>query len=128
MSHGWLNSLLQNLRDRIAPERLPPLQLTSNPVAAFGAESSLQILDWSNLISTPKVFHPDVAQRATSSMGVGEPAIASIPDAAPVDPVLLQTRFQLVRDIGRSRFRSKIWISLAVAEAVFFLVAIFKFQ
>lgn len=128
LSHGWLNSLLQNLRDRIAPERLPPLQLTSNPVAAFGAESSLQILDWSNLISTPKVFHPDVAQRATSSMGVGEPAIASIPDAAPVDPVLLQTRFQLVRDIGRSRFRSKIWISLAVAEAVFFLVAIFKFQ
>jgi hypothetical protein len=42
--------------------------------------------------------------------------------------VLLATRSQLVRDIGRSRFRRWIWISLATAEAVFFLVAIFKMQ
>lgn len=129
ISHGWWNSLLQNLRDRLSPERPAPLQLTSHPIAAFGADSSLQILDWSSLITGPKVFRPDAAPEAPSVSGSFEQAPAPrIPEAVPVDPVLLATRSQLVRDIGRSRFRRKIWISLAAAEAVFFLVAIFKMQ
>ncbi len=59
LSRGWWDTLMASLRDRLAPEKLPPLDLTSQPVAVFGAESSLQILDWSTLISTPKVFLKD---------------------------------------------------------------------
>jgi len=128
LSHGWWNSLLQNLRDRLSPERPAPLQLTSHPIAAFGADSSLQILDWSSLITGPKVFRPDPPQAPQSGGGFEPIPIAGVPAAAAVDPVLLAARTQLVRDIGRSRFRRKIWITLAAAEAVFFLVAIFKMQ
>jgi hypothetical protein len=129
LSHGWWNSLLQNLRDRLSPERFPALQLTSRPLAAFGAESSLQILDWSSLITGPKIFRPDAPQPiAASSASFEHVPVPSLPEPPPVDPVLLATRSQLVRDIGRTRFRRKIWISLAVAEAVFLLVSIFKFQ
>lgn len=129
LSHGWWNSLLQNLRDRLSPERPAPLQLTSHPIAAFGAESSLQILDWSSLITGPKVFHADPAPQASAISGGFEQApLPAVPEPAPIDPVLLAARMQLVRDIGRSRFRRWIWISLATAEAVFFVVAIFKMQ
>ena len=129
LSHGWWNSLLQNIRDRLSPERFPPLQLTSRPLAAFGAESSLQILDWSSLIAGPKIFRPDVPQQVTRGVGGFEDVpTPSVPESPPVDPVLLATRSQLVRDIGRTHFRRKIWISLAVAEAVFLLVTIFKMQ
>ena len=62
LSRGWWDTLLGSLRDRLAPEKLPPLKLTSQPVPVFGAESSLQLLDWSTLVSTPKVFLPDAAQ------------------------------------------------------------------
>jgi hypothetical protein len=34
----------------------------------------------------------------------------------------------LTRDIVRTRFRRKIWISLAAAEAVFLLVALFRLK
>ncbi len=128
LSHGWWNSLLQNLRDRLSPERPVPLQLTSHPIAAFGAESSLQILDWSSLLTGPKVFRPDPPQAPQTSGSFEQISAPSVPEAAPVDAVLLATRAQLVRDIGRSRFRRRIWITLAAAEAVFFLVAIFKMQ
>jgi hypothetical protein len=130
LSHGWWNSLLQNLRDRLSPERPAALELTSHPIAAFGADSSLQILDWSSLISGPKVFRPDPPPAPTITSGGKFEQIPapSVPETAPVDPVLLATRMQLVRDIGRSHFRRKIWITLAAAEAVFFLVAIFKMQ
>src|ERR1700751_537516 len=59
LSHGWWDSLLQNLRDRLAPEKHAPLALPSQPVPGFGAESTLKILDWSDLIAGPKVFRAD---------------------------------------------------------------------
>ena len=129
LSHGWWDSLLQNIRDRVAPEKLPDLQLTAKPIAAFGAEANLQLLDWSNLIAGPKVFLADAPQDADggSSEALPAPIAAAAAEVAPADPVLLATRSQLVRDIGRTRFRRKIWISLATAEAIFLLVAIFKF-
>ena len=127
LDHGWWNSLLGNLRDRLNPERLPPLELTSRPVAAFGADASLQILDWSTLITTPKVFLPD-APKAGGQVSSFEPAPPqATPVAAPTSPELLMARFQMTRDLGRTRFRRKIWIGLAAAEAVFLLVALFKF-
>ncbi len=132
LSHGWWDSLLQNLRDRLSPEKLPPLQLTSQPVAAFGADASLQLLDWSALIAGPKVFHQDAPTEFEPDMALDEAAapavVALIAEIAPSNPLLLATRTQLVRDIGRTRFRRKIWIGLAAAEAVFLLVAMFKFQ
>jgi len=128
LSHGWWNSLLQNVRDRIAPDRLPPLQLTSQPVPAFGAESSLQILDWSTLLAGPKVFRADPPQARPAGVNFMEATPVALPEADPVDPVLLIARTLLIRDIGRTRFRRKIWISLAAAEAIFLLVMMFKFQ
>jgi hypothetical protein len=128
LSHGWWNSLLQNIRDRLSPERLPALELTSHPVPAFGAESSLQILDWSDLIAGPKVFQADVSQAKPASVSLGEVAPVAIPEAAPAHPALLIARVQLMRDIGRTRFRRKIWISLAAAEGIFLLVMMFRFK
>lgn len=127
LGHGWWNSLLGNLRDRIAPQKLTPLHLTSHPVAAFGADASLQILDWSTLISTPKVFLPD-APKVTHQATRFAQAAPQAPVAAPTPPELLAARVQLTRDLGRTRFRSRIWIGLAAAEAVFLLIALFKFQ
>ncbi|MGC2109322.1 MAG: hypothetical protein WA655_07375 [Candidatus Korobacteraceae bacterium] len=127
LDHPWWDSLLQNLRDRLSPEKQPALHLTSEPVALFGAESSLQILDWSTLIAGPKVFRPDAPQPA-SALSSYEPTPAmSAPEPPPAHPGLLAARMQLTRDIVRTRFRRKIWISLAAAEAVFLLVALFKF-
>ncbi len=127
LNHGWWDSLLQNLRDRLQPEKLAPLHLTSHPVAGFGAEATLQILDWSDLIEGPKVFLADAPVAAPA--GVSEPAIvAAEREAPPANPSMLAARMRLVRDIGRTAFRRKIWIGLAAAEAVFLLVAIFKFQ
>ena len=130
LSHGWWHSLLRNLRDRLAPEKLPPLELTSRPVAAFGADASLQILDWSTLISTPKVFLPDApkASGQVSSFEQAAPQTMQAPVAAPTPPELLAARLQMTRDFGRTRFRRRIWIGLAAAEAVYLVVALLKFQ
>ncbi len=131
LSHGWWDSLLQSVRDRLSPERLPPLQLTAQPVAAFGADASLQLLDWSALIAGPKIFHPDQPQLVVANALMNEPSpavVSAIAELAEANPLMLATRSQLVRDIGRTRFRRKIWISLATAEAIFLLVAIFKLQ
>jgi len=136
LSRGWWDTLLASLRDRLAPEKLPPLNLTSQPVAVFGAESSLQLLDWSTLISTPKVFLQDAPrQEGLKKDALGEEVLASRMEEAaqptvplvPKDPVLWAVRMQLARDLGRTRFRRRIWIGLAAAEAVFLIVAMFRF-
>jgi hypothetical protein len=134
LSHGWLDSLLQQLRDKLSPEKLPGLELTAQPVTAFGMDASLQLLDWSTLIAGPKIFRADDPQTAPANgpVAVPDPAapavVSMIAELAAAAPLTMATRSQLVRDIGRTRFRRKIWISLATAEAVFLLVAIFKFQ
>ena len=127
LNHGWWYTLLGSIRDRLAPEKLPPLQLTSRPIPAFGADASLRILDWSSLISTQKVFLPDAPREAQSpTASVQQPAPPE-PVAAPRRPDLLAARLQMMRDLGRTKFRRRIWIGLAAAEAVFLIVALFKF-
>ena len=126
LSRGWWDTLLASLRDRLAPEKLPTLNLTSQPVAVFGAESSLQILDWSTLISTPKVFLQDAPKKEVLISRIEEAEQPAVQEA-PKDPVLWAVRMQLARDLGRTRFRRRIWIGLAAAEAVFLVVAMFKF-
>jgi hypothetical protein len=127
LNHGWWYTLLGSIRERLAPEKLPPLDLTSHPIVAFGADASLQVLDWSSLISTPKVFLPDEPRQVSSSASSVEPSVPPAPVASPVRPELLAARLQLTRDLGRTRFRRRIWIGLAAAEAIFLLVALFKF-
>ena len=128
LSHGWWYSLLGNIRERLTPEKLPPLQLTARPAPAFGADASLQILDWSSLISTPKVFLPDEPKPSSSSTSSFQQPAPQTAVPAPARPGLLAARLQLMRDLGRTRFRRRIWIGLAAAEAIFLLVALFKFQ
>jgi len=128
LAHGWWDSLLGNIRDRIAPEKLPPLPLTSHPVPAFGADVSLQILDWSSLISTPKVFLPDAVTESAPATNFEQAAPTALaPASAPIPAELLIARVRLTTDLGRTRFRRRIWIGLAAAEAVFLVVALFKF-
>jgi hypothetical protein len=128
LNHPWWDSLLQSLRDRLAPEKLAPLNLTSQPVPGFGAESALQVLDWSDLIAGPKIFRSDAPMAAAAADSSSPVATAPEREAVPANPALLMARMQLVRDIGRTSFRRKIWIGLAAAEAIFLLVAIFKLQ
>ena len=130
LSHGWWDSLLQNLRDRLSPERLAPLQLTSHPVAAFGADSSLQILDWSTLDYRPEGVSCPMRRRNASVVASWMQPTAAVADtiagAAPSiraagDPRAAGARhWPNAVSAGRSGFR------LATAEAVFFLVAHFQ--
>ena len=126
IAHPWWHSLLGGLRDRLSPERLEPLEVTSQPFKPFEADTWLQIFDWSSLIDTPKVYLP-AAPRPAVTYSAAEP----IPEVAPAVPEFSQTvlaaQMQFKRDISRSRFRQKIWISLVAAEIAFLVFAIVKF-
>jgi hypothetical protein len=128
LAHGWWDSLSSSIRDRLAPEKLPPLQLTARPVANFGSETTLQILDWSELIAGPKVFLKDVVKQDMPSFGAEQKQTVLTTEPEPVPADLLAARMQLSRDLGRTRFRRRVWIGLAAAEAVFLLVVLFRFQ
>jgi hypothetical protein len=126
IAHPWWHSLLGGLRDRLSAERLEPLEVTSQPFKPFEANTWLQILDWSSLIDSPKVYLPD-APRPAVTYSVAEP----IPEVAPTAPefsqAVLAAQMQFKRDISRSRLRQKIWISLVAAEVGFLIFAIVKF-
>jgi hypothetical protein len=132
LSHGWWVSLLDGLRYRLSPEKQQPLSLSSKPIAAYGANSWLQLLDWSSLLATPKVFLPDVpvqAQFIAAEVLEPMPAVlAATAAAVPVDQQLWAAQMQFKRDISRSRFRQKIWMTAIGAEAVFLLAYIFNFK
>jgi hypothetical protein len=130
LSHGWWTSLLDNLRDRLTPEKPVPLVLTSQPLAAYGAKSWLQLMDWSSLLSSPKVFLPDASStevRFTAAEQAAElGAIPAIAAAVPASQELWAVQMQFKRDLSRSRFRQKIWMTLVAAEAVFLLAYLFN--
>jgi hypothetical protein len=117
MSHMWWTSLLRSLADAAAPERLPALQLTSAPVddPSF-TEGSMQLPRWSSVISTPKVFYPDKPKAAFAPA----PRVAAPlpkPDPAEVEFVHV-LEADLKRDLRRSIFRQRLWVSLAVLEVL----------
>ena len=127
MAHGWWYSMLGNVRDRLAPEKLPPLELTSEPFKAYEADTWLQILDWSSLLETPKVYLPDAPSPEVSYVG-GEIVVEPITVAAPeIAPAILAAQAQFKRDISRSRLRQKVWMSLVAAEVAFLIFAAIKF-
>jgi hypothetical protein len=117
MSHMWWSSLLRSLADVAAPERLPALQLTSAPMDDPSLTAgAMQLPRWSSVISTPKVFYPDKPKAAF----VQVPRAAAPPpkpDPAEVEFVHV-LEADLKRDLRRSIFRQRIWISLAVIEVV----------
>jgi hypothetical protein len=117
MGHLWWTSLLRNLADRVAPERMPPLELTAKPLDLGLGSSSMLLARWSSVISTPKVFLPDKPKTESRF---------SQPQAAPArpkpDPVEVEAvhvlEADLKRDLRRSIFRQRLWISLAVLEVL----------
>jgi hypothetical protein len=126
LSHGWWASLLDGLRYRLSPEKQPPLSLTCKPIAAYGGNSWLQLMDWSSLLDTPKVFLPDVpVESQFIAAEVLAPAAAA---AVPLSQELWAVQMQFKRDLSRSRFRQKLWMTMVAAEAIFLLAYVFKFK
>jgi hypothetical protein len=117
MSHMWWSSLLRSLADVAAPERLPALQLTSAPMDDPSLTAgAMQLPRWSSVINTPKVFYPDKPKAAF----VQAPRAATPPpkpDPAEVEFVHV-LEADLKRDLRRSIFRQRLWISLAVIEVL----------
>ena len=132
LGHGWWTSLLDGLRYRLSPEKEPPLSLTAKPIAAYGGKSWLQLMDWSSLIDGPKVFLPEPPREPRT--GIVPVAAASPPPAPaavpriPASQELWAAQMQFKRDISRSRFRQKIWMTLVAAEAVLLLAYLFNFK
>lgn len=117
MSHMWWSSLLRSLADTVAPERMPPLQLTSNPMDPGSTSGSMLLPRWSSVISTPKVFLPDKPRPAYAP---AQPrAAAPRPKVDPAEVEFVHVlEADLKRDLRRSRFRQRVWVSLAVLEVV----------
>lgn len=126
IAHPWWQSLLGSVRDRLSPERLPALELTSQPFTAFEADTWLQILDWSSLLDTPKVYLPDTP-RAEASYSAAEMPIEVLVPVQEFAPAILAAQSQFKRDISRSRLRQKVWMSLVAAELAFLVFAAIKF-
>jgi hypothetical protein len=115
MSHMWWGSLLRNLADSVAPERQPALQLTSGPMDISGLNGAMLLPNWSSVISTPKVFLPDKARTEYVLAPIRTASVKPAPDAAAIEFVhVLQA--DLKRDLRRSVFRQRLWVSLAVLE------------
>jgi hypothetical protein len=116
LSHMWWSSLLRSLADVAAPERLPALQLTSNPVDDPGFTGrSMLFPRWSSLILTPKVFLAD--RPKTAQVPAPSKAVAPPPPIDPTEVEFVHTlENDLRRDLRRSAFRQRLWVSLAVLE------------
>jgi len=116
MSHGWWTSLLRNLADKVAPERLPPLQVTSKPMNPGLSADSMILPQWSSVISTPKVFLPD----RPKADNVPAPRVAPPrPKPSPAEEAfVIALTADLRRDLRRSVFRQRVWLSLAVIEVL----------
>jgi len=117
MSHMWWSSLLRSLADAAAPERLPALQLTSAPMDDPSlTEGSMQLPRWSSVISTPKVFYPDKPKAAYAP---APPRLTPPPKPDPAEVEFVHVlEADLKRDLRRSIFRQRLWVSLAVLEVL----------
>ena len=117
MGHGWWTSLLRNLADRVAPERMPPLELTAKPMDLGLGSRSMLLARWSSVVSTPKVFLPD---KPKTEGRLPQPLVA--PSKPKPDPIEVETvhilEADLKRDLRRSIFRQRLWVSLAVIEVL----------
>jgi hypothetical protein len=117
MSRMWWSSLLRSLADAAAPERLPALQLTSAPMDDPSLTAgSMQLPRWSSVISTPKVFLPD---KPKASYAPAPPGVVAPPKPDPAEVEFVHVlEADLKRDLRRSVFRQRLWVSLAVLEVL----------
>lgn len=120
MAHPWWSSLLRNLADIVAPERQPVLQLTARPMDPGGFSNFMALPRWSSVIDTPKVFLPDKPKPDYAAA----PVRLAPPKPKP-DPVVVEfvhiLEVDLKRDLRRSLFRQRLWISLAALQVVFLI-------
>jgi hypothetical protein len=117
MSHMWWSSLLRNLADTFVPERQPALQLTAAPMDLPGTNGAMLLPRWSSTISTPKIFYPDRPKTEFVLAPVRAASPKPKPDEAEIEFIhVLQA--DLKRDLRRSVFRQRLWVSLAVLEVV----------
>ena len=126
IAHPWWHSLLGNLRDRLSPEKLPPLDVTAEPFKPFETDTWLQVLDWSSLLDTPKVYLPDAPRPDATYVREAMPVLVPAP-IAEFAPEIISAQMQFKRDISRSRLRQKIWMSLVAAQVAFLIFAVIKF-
>jgi hypothetical protein len=120
MSHPWWTSLLRNLADAVAPERMSPLQVTSKPMELSSSSHFMSLPSWSSVISTPKVFYPDKAKPEYGPITLRPVPSKPKPDPAEVEFVHA-VEADLRRDLRRSIFRQRIWITLTVVEVLAFI-------
>jgi len=117
MARPWWASLLRSLADAAAPERMAPLELTSKPMNPGMASEIMLLPRWSEVISTPKVFLPDKVKQEYVLNLPKAAAPKPKPDAAEIQ-FIHAVEFDLRRDLRRSIFRQRVWISLVVVEVV----------
>ena len=91
--------------------------LKASPLALPGSIHSVAA-DGENLPDRPR---PAVTYSAAEPIAEVAPAVSEFSQA------VLAAQMQFQRDISRSRFRQKIWISLVAAEIAFLAFAIVKF-
>ena len=121
LRHGWWTSLLRNLADNIAPERLPALHLSSAPVHPQEASTELFTPLWSTLLEGRKIYDPSKPKDTrTGSFNMG-PGTAAVEVAAPL-VIPLEVRLvtqQMKTDIKRGHIREALWVSCVVTEVAF---------
>lgn len=126
MARPWWSSLLRSLADAVAPDKLPPLDITWEPANPITPSQALLLTDWSNVISTPKVFLPDRAQPVITA---ASPGLALSEAAATPDPATVAFVYDLERDmlgdLRRSRRRERLLMVLFAAEVIFLVSGFF---
>jgi hypothetical protein len=125
---GWWRSLLRNVADVVAPERLPAMHLTSPPVNPEMASQVLIAPRWSSVIDTPKVFLPDPpSANPLPAMPLPAPARTMFVDLLPPEPSAAdeferQLVLQMQRSLRRAHVREMIWLSVVFAEVAVIVV------
>jgi hypothetical protein len=122
LSHFWFGSLLRNLADLVAPESQPTLQLTAKPILDIIPKSWILLPMWSEVVDDPKVFYPDKPKGAEVVRPINLKPLPLL--AEPQAPAELSAS-DLLRDIGRSRIRQRIWIVVAAAQVAYLVAAAF---
>ncbi len=125
LSHVWFSSLLRNLADQLVPERLPKLELTSKPIDNIVHNTWMLLPQWSEVISTQKVFYPDKPAAVTSSVTIPRP-MPALPGTAAVMPAKPPIEAGLLRDLRRSRVRGFVWMGIAGAQIVYLVFSLFR--
>ena len=126
MAKPWWRSLLRSLADAVAPEKLPPLEITWEPANPITPSDALLLVDWSNVISGPKIFLPDRPKTADlpASTGRSIPELQTTPDPATV-AFVYDLEHEMLRDLRRSRRRERLLIALFAAEVLFLISGYF---